>query len=113
MPRAAGCATLAHLPSHPSAPISSPTGVQLRPVTGPAALTSLDHSRGKEATGPSSPKDLAQAPWPLNLSLGTVSSLFPGTQDPPDMDRNLCVRQGLEEGVGEESHYEEPNIFLV
>lgn len=42
-----------------------------------------------------------------------MGSLFPGTQDPPDMDRNLCMRQGLEEGVGKESHHEEPNMFLV
>lgn len=46
VPRAAGCASLAQLLTHPSAPIASPTGAQMRPGTGLAALSSQQGERG-------------------------------------------------------------------
>lgn len=67
-PRAAGCTSLARLLTHPSVPIATPTGAQMRPGTGLAALIS---QQGREAAElPSGKVDGANQTVPRPLASG-------------------------------------------
>lgn len=98
--QAASCATPAWLPTHPSVPISSPTGTQMRPQVTCLVLTSQGHRGGGRQPDPPPPKagsetEPSSGPPAWTWEAGPYS-LLPGFPDPADVDRNLHLRQGLE-----------------